>query len=169
MGSPSPGARLPDGSRDMESEKSVLLEAGFDELNGVSWTKGCYMGQELTRRAPNIADWSNGVWCRCASMARSPRPAPRFCAMGERSARCARPWPAWFGGGAAGGDGFAALRRLGDGHSAHPRVDANRAGLASTTKNSIGIRHSAEFTCLGTFPDILTSAIGVACVVEVPL
>jgi tRNA-modifying protein YgfZ len=41
---------LPDGSRDMESEKSILLEAGFDELNGVSWTKGCYMGQELTAR-----------------------------------------------------------------------------------------------------------------------
>jgi folate-binding protein YgfZ len=41
---------LPDGSRDLEAEKSVLLEAGFDELHGVSWTKGCYMGQELTAR-----------------------------------------------------------------------------------------------------------------------
>ncbi|HEY1933780.1 MAG TPA: folate-binding protein [Acetobacteraceae bacterium] len=41
---------LPDGSRDLESDKTVLLEAGFDELNGVSWTKGCYMGQELTAR-----------------------------------------------------------------------------------------------------------------------
>lgn len=41
---------LPDGSRDMEREKSVLLEAGFDELHGVSWSKGCYMGQELTAR-----------------------------------------------------------------------------------------------------------------------
>ena len=41
---------LPDGSRDMEAEKSTLLEAGFDELRGVSWTKGCYMGQELTAR-----------------------------------------------------------------------------------------------------------------------
>jgi hypothetical protein len=41
---------LPDGSRDLETEKTVLLEAGFDELNGVSWTKGCYMGQELTAR-----------------------------------------------------------------------------------------------------------------------
>ncbi len=41
---------LPDGSRDMEAEKSVLLEAGFDELHGISWTKGCYMGQELTAR-----------------------------------------------------------------------------------------------------------------------
>jgi folate-binding Fe-S cluster repair protein YgfZ len=28
----------------------VLLEGGFDELNGISWTKGCYMGQELTAR-----------------------------------------------------------------------------------------------------------------------
>jgi tRNA-modifying protein YgfZ len=41
---------LPDGSRDLEAEKTVLLEAGFDELNGISWTKGCYMGQELTAR-----------------------------------------------------------------------------------------------------------------------
>jgi len=41
---------LPDGSKDMEAEKSVLLEGGFDELHGISWTKGCYMGQELTAR-----------------------------------------------------------------------------------------------------------------------
>ncbi len=41
---------LPDGSRDLESDKTVLLEAGFDELHGVSWSKGCYMGQELTAR-----------------------------------------------------------------------------------------------------------------------
>lgn len=41
---------LPDGSRDMAAEQSVLLEAGFDELAGVSWSKGCYMGQELTAR-----------------------------------------------------------------------------------------------------------------------
>ena len=41
---------LPDGAPDMEPQKSVLLEGGFDELSGVSWTKGCYMGQELTAR-----------------------------------------------------------------------------------------------------------------------
>lgn len=41
---------LPDGPPDLEPEKTLLLEAGFDELNGVSWTKGCYMGQELTAR-----------------------------------------------------------------------------------------------------------------------
>jgi tRNA-modifying protein YgfZ len=43
-------AGLPEGSRDLEPERSVLLEAGFDELHGVSWSKGCYMGQELTAR-----------------------------------------------------------------------------------------------------------------------
>jgi folate-binding protein YgfZ len=41
---------LPDGARDLEADKTVLLEAGFDELGGISWTKGCYMGQELTAR-----------------------------------------------------------------------------------------------------------------------
>jgi folate-binding protein YgfZ len=41
---------LPDGAPDLQPESSVLLEAGFDELQGVSWSKGCYMGQELTAR-----------------------------------------------------------------------------------------------------------------------
>ncbi len=41
---------LPDGSRDLEVEKSILLENGFDELHGIDWDKGCYMGQELTAR-----------------------------------------------------------------------------------------------------------------------
>jgi folate-binding Fe-S cluster repair protein YgfZ len=27
-----------------------LLESNFDELNGVDWEKGCYVGQELTAR-----------------------------------------------------------------------------------------------------------------------
>jgi tRNA-modifying protein YgfZ len=39
-----------DGSRDLDIEKDVLLEANFDLLNGISWDKGCYMGQELTAR-----------------------------------------------------------------------------------------------------------------------
>ena len=41
---------VPDGSRDLAVEKAILLEAGFDELNGIDWDKGCYMGQELTAR-----------------------------------------------------------------------------------------------------------------------
>lgn len=41
---------IPDGSRDMEPEKSTLMECGIDRLHGISWNKGCYMGQELTAR-----------------------------------------------------------------------------------------------------------------------
>lgn len=41
---------LPDGSRDMEVEKALLLENGFEELGGVDFQKGCYIGQELTAR-----------------------------------------------------------------------------------------------------------------------
>ncbi|MGE0717933.1 MAG: folate-binding protein YgfZ, partial [Alphaproteobacteria bacterium] len=44
------GLGVPDGSRDLPVEKAILLETGFDELNGVDWKKGCYMGQELTAR-----------------------------------------------------------------------------------------------------------------------
>ena len=41
---------LPDGSRDLIVERSVLLESNFEELHGLDWDKGCYMGQELTAR-----------------------------------------------------------------------------------------------------------------------
>ncbi len=41
---------VPDGSRDLAVDKAILLEAGFDELNGIDWQKGCYVGQELTAR-----------------------------------------------------------------------------------------------------------------------
>ncbi|NFV80259.1 YgfZ/GcvT domain-containing protein [Magnetospirillum aberrantis] len=43
-------AGIPDGSRDMAVDKALLLENGFDELGGVDFEKGCYMGQELTAR-----------------------------------------------------------------------------------------------------------------------
>lgn len=41
---------VPDGSRDMVPGSSTLAEYNIDQLNGVSYTKGCYMGQELTAR-----------------------------------------------------------------------------------------------------------------------
>ena len=41
---------VPDGGRDMVVDKALLLENGFDELGGVDFNKGCYMGQELTAR-----------------------------------------------------------------------------------------------------------------------
>jgi len=44
------GLGVPEGGRDLLPEKSLLLESGFDELNGIDWDKGCYIGQELTAR-----------------------------------------------------------------------------------------------------------------------
>jgi tRNA-modifying protein YgfZ len=41
---------VPDGSRDLVIEKSTLLESGFEELHGVDFAKGCFVGQELTAR-----------------------------------------------------------------------------------------------------------------------
>jgi folate-binding protein YgfZ len=41
---------VPDGSRDLVIERSLLLESGFEELHGVSFAKGCFVGQELTAR-----------------------------------------------------------------------------------------------------------------------
>ncbi len=40
---------LPDHA-DLESDKTLLMEAGFGDLHGIDWEKGCYMGQELTAR-----------------------------------------------------------------------------------------------------------------------
>lgn len=41
---------VPDGDRDMVPELSAMLESNIDLLNGISWDKGCYVGQELTAR-----------------------------------------------------------------------------------------------------------------------
>jgi len=41
---------VPDGTRDLTPEKALPMESGFDEMNGIDWQKGCYMGQELTAR-----------------------------------------------------------------------------------------------------------------------
>ena len=41
---------LPNASSDLVIDKALLIESGFDELNGIDWNKGCYMGQELTAR-----------------------------------------------------------------------------------------------------------------------
>jgi tRNA-modifying protein YgfZ len=38
---------------ELEPEALYPLEAGFDELNGVSFSKGCYVGQEVTARMKN--------------------------------------------------------------------------------------------------------------------
>jgi folate-binding protein YgfZ len=41
---------IPDTDRDLIADKSMPLESGFDELHGVDFQKGCYVGQEVTAR-----------------------------------------------------------------------------------------------------------------------
>ncbi|HMR30428.1 MAG TPA: folate-binding protein [Geminicoccaceae bacterium] len=41
---------VPESSTDLVVQKSLLLESNFVELAGVSFDKGCYVGQELTAR-----------------------------------------------------------------------------------------------------------------------
>jgi len=41
---------VPDSTRDIEAEKNFLLEFRMDDLNAIDFSKGCYVGQELTAR-----------------------------------------------------------------------------------------------------------------------
>lgn len=42
--------KIPEGENDLTYEKSLILEFDFDNLNAISYEKGCYIGQELTAR-----------------------------------------------------------------------------------------------------------------------
>jgi len=46
---------LPDGPSDLIPDKSFILENGFEELAGVDFDKGCYVGQEVTARMKHRA------------------------------------------------------------------------------------------------------------------
>lgn len=41
---------IPDGSRDIEVERNTILECNIHHCNGVSFDKGCYIGQEIVSR-----------------------------------------------------------------------------------------------------------------------
>ncbi|MCP5382508.1 MAG: folate-binding protein YgfZ [Kordiimonadaceae bacterium] len=41
---------IPEGTHDFIMDKSTILEGHFEELNGVDFKKGCYVGQEVTAR-----------------------------------------------------------------------------------------------------------------------
>jgi folate-binding protein YgfZ len=46
---------VPEGGGDVLIEKSFPLECNFDELGAISYTKGCYVGQEMTARTHHRA------------------------------------------------------------------------------------------------------------------
>ena len=81
---------LPDGSRDLEAEKTVLLEAGFDELNGDILDQGLLHGPGAHRphqiSGPDQTPPDPGR----RSRARSRCPAHRSSPTAAKSAPCAR-------------------------------------------------------------------------------
>ena len=44
---------ISDGAPEIEPEKSYPMDYGLDRLNGISFSKGCYVGQEVTVRMNN--------------------------------------------------------------------------------------------------------------------
>jgi folate-binding protein YgfZ len=46
---------VPAPPHDLVVQRSLLLESNFEELHGVSFSKGCYVGQELTARTKHRA------------------------------------------------------------------------------------------------------------------
>ncbi len=42
--------KIADGFWDLTQKESIILDYGFDNLNAISYTKGCYLGQELISR-----------------------------------------------------------------------------------------------------------------------
>ena len=41
---------VPEGAYDLVHQNSIILEYGYQHIQAISWTKGCYMGQELMAR-----------------------------------------------------------------------------------------------------------------------
>lgn len=50
-------------NHDFIHEKSLANDLNIEELNGVSFTKGCYLGQELTSKTKHIKDTKNQLIC----------------------------------------------------------------------------------------------------------
>ncbi len=53
---------IPDGAQDAIPERSFLLELGYEQLNGVSFNKGCYVGQEVTARSKHRGELNKHIF-----------------------------------------------------------------------------------------------------------
>ena len=52
---------VPASGIELIANDSYILEAGFDRLNGVSFRKGCYVGQEVTARMRHKTELKKGL------------------------------------------------------------------------------------------------------------
>jgi folate-binding protein YgfZ len=62
---------VPEGSKDLTFDRSLILEYGYDELGAVDFDKGCYVGQEVTARSKHRATLRKFI-----HMVRSEQPLP---------------------------------------------------------------------------------------------
>jgi folate-binding protein YgfZ len=53
--------RIPQTGIELIPNETYILEAGFDRLNGVSFRKGCYVGQEVTARMRHKTELKKGL------------------------------------------------------------------------------------------------------------
>ena len=81
---------VPDGSRDLRSRSRSCSNAGFDELNGIDWQKGCYIGQELTARTKYRALIKKRLLPVAVEGAAAARPDTPVMLGARRRARCVR-------------------------------------------------------------------------------
>ena len=52
---------IPKCGYELKSGDTYILETGFDKINGVSFTKGCFVGQEVTARMRHKTALKNGL------------------------------------------------------------------------------------------------------------
>ncbi len=52
---------IPKCGYELKSGETYILETGFDKINGVSFTKGCFVGQEVTARMRHKTALKNGL------------------------------------------------------------------------------------------------------------
>ena len=52
---------IPETDIELIKDKTYILEAGFERLSGVSFTKGCYIGQEVTARMRHKTELQKGL------------------------------------------------------------------------------------------------------------
>ena len=51
---------IPETNVELLADKTFILEAGFERLSGVSFSKGCYVGQEVTARMRHKTELQKG-------------------------------------------------------------------------------------------------------------
>ncbi|MEM9709164.1 MAG: folate-binding protein [Pseudomonadota bacterium] len=52
---------IPESGIELRPNETLILEAGFERLNGVDFRKGCYVGQEVTARMKHKTELKKGL------------------------------------------------------------------------------------------------------------